>query len=282
MQKFYPGDVVIYVGYNGKSQQGSKIGAVAVVQNPAYEMTQNGGPYLCLKWTDPIIGDNLRNGQHDGGYNALNFKLKSAWTNEDARALYKPEKSMPFQIGDQVVVYRKFMKENSSFVWISPDMDNAIGKEGIIKKVPKSKTCPTYSIEFKDTSVKCIYWFPEEALAANNETAIKLQEEERKRQLVLAKLNAYKSDTEVRKFLKEHKQSVLKRYKVELGNSQTDEFFSSNDEEAIKLVNVKYRNRVMVLYCLNESNLLNANGHSYPAQWNKILPLPEKKVLASA
>jgi hypothetical protein len=172
---------------------------------------------------------------------------------------------MPFIIGDKVIVYRKFAKEGSSFIWISPDMDKAIGKEGTVKKIPKSKTCPTYAIEFDDPNIQCKYWFHEDSLAPDGETANELAKEEKERQARLNKLNAFKPEKEVHDFLKKYKSDSMKKYKAELATGQSEEYFAPNDDEALKLMQVKYRNNILNLHVLVESSLLEVRGNPYPA-----------------
>jgi len=70
-RRFSHGDRVRLVNGNGMS---AMVGAEAVVQDPAYEVTQFSGPlgYLMVSW-DRSSG--LANGQNNGGYDEKDFEL---------------------------------------------------------------------------------------------------------------------------------------------------------------------------------------------------------------
>lgn len=247
--KFQPGDTVVYIGRNGKSEISARIGAEAIVQNPA-EMIYDGMSCLTLEWTDPYGVDNLRKNQCHGGYDEETFELKiPMWTNEFATSKDDYNTEMLFKLGDKVVVYRKFSKLNSSFVWVSPDMDTVIGEEGIITGLPKSKSCPTYRIKF-EPPVTCMYWFPEECLALNREQARKFAEQEKIRIDNLTKLNSYKPFKVVNDFIDKHKVDMLSNYMVMFSSNpgpSTRYMVASSDEEAIKFASLKYKNVIEII-----------------------------------
>ena len=178
---------------------------------------------------------------------------------------------MDFKVGDCVIVYRKYMKADSSFIWISPDMDKCIGKEGVINKVPRSKSCITYEIKFTDPTIKCIYWFPEESLALNDEDAKRKSAAEQIRMADnLKKLNAYKPVDEIKKFMVQANTNILRKYKLLLSNSPEEYLFAANDKEAIRISVIKYKAKVNQIW--SESSTIGSLEH-----WLKIYPLVEKK-----
>ena len=70
LSKFKPGDR-IRLDAKGAVGMAAKEGAMAIVQDPPYQPSPYGPPYVRVTW----VRDKLAGNQSDGGYNDVNFDL---------------------------------------------------------------------------------------------------------------------------------------------------------------------------------------------------------------